>query len=333
MNIVSISWVRNEADVIEAFVRHHCTFLDRMIIIDNRSTDNTGEILTSLRNEGLPIELRSDNSFAHLQGEALTSVLEELREDAPDFVLPLDADEFLGENAGGKMRTTLERLPSDVVSMVPWRTYVPVPEDDASELNVLRRIRHRRCTEKPQWWKVIIPSSFLKQEMKIRMGSHALVDESNDQHAKHCECKTLFLGHFPVRSAGQIAGKVFGGWLSQMANPERTRGAIFQWKAIFDKLKSGKEIDPQTLMRLAMDYGTEKQWETLPAEEKGANALGHFAGLEPENMKGAHTVTLDPIPVDFQLRYDAKRLPPLQILAESAEYLAQELACCSKKRQ
>lgn len=326
MNIVSISWVRNEADVIEAFVRHHCAFLDRMIIIDNRSMDNTSDILKKLQQEGLPLDLRYDDSFAHLQGEALTAVLQELRNEAQGLAIPLDADEFLWADAGKSVRAELEKLPQHLPSLVPWRTYVPMPEDDPLEQNILLRIQHRKTCEKPQWCKVIIPGAVLQKNVKIPMGSHALIDADSDRNAEHSNADSLFLGHFPVRSPEQIAGKVFGGWLSQVANPLRERGAIFQWKAIFDELKSGKDIDAKSLMRLALDYGTQKQWQALPPEEKGLSNLGNVSDAQPDATEVEDVVTLDPIPADFELHYHTRRLPPLQIIAESAEYLAQEVA-------
>ena len=47
--------VKNEMDIIESFVRYNVNYLDGMIILDNGSTDNTLNILKSLKNEGLPI--------------------------------------------------------------------------------------------------------------------------------------------------------------------------------------------------------------------------------------------------------------------------------------
>ncbi|WP_233127121.1 glycosyltransferase family 2 protein, partial [Rodentibacter sp. Ppn85] len=36
--------IRNESDIIEAFIRHNLTLLDELHIIDHGSTDNTREI-------------------------------------------------------------------------------------------------------------------------------------------------------------------------------------------------------------------------------------------------------------------------------------------------
>src|SRR5690349_15127087 len=56
MRLSTITWARNEADIIETFVRHHAALADRMIIIDNAGTDETSRILRSLAAEGLPLE-------------------------------------------------------------------------------------------------------------------------------------------------------------------------------------------------------------------------------------------------------------------------------------
>ncbi len=302
MQIVSISWVSNEADVIETFVRHHCAFLDRMIIVDRRSRDNTREILKQLQKEGLSLDVRYSDSVVHLQGEALTALLAELRIEAPDLVLPLDADEFLWKSGAEDIRSVLGSLPKDKASLVPWHTYIPMPEDDASEINVLQRIRSRKTVELPQWHKVIIPKALLQKNPKLEIGSHALIDGESGRNAEHSISNALFLGHFPVRTASQLAGKVFSGWLSHSANPKRVPGTAFQWKTLFDELKSGKEIDAESLKKLALDYGTRTQSEVSDG------------------------VTLDPLPANFDLKYEAKRLPPLQILAESAEILAEKVA-------
>ena len=50
-DIIAISRVKNEADIIEAFVRHTLHFADRMIISDSGSIDGTWDILQILVDE------------------------------------------------------------------------------------------------------------------------------------------------------------------------------------------------------------------------------------------------------------------------------------------
>ncbi len=95
MRIVTITWLRNEGDIVEAFVRHHSRFAHRMILVDNGSKDSTLAIIRSLQAEGLPIDLEQDSSMTHTQSEAMTAAMRRaVHTYNPDWILPLDADEF-----------------------------------------------------------------------------------------------------------------------------------------------------------------------------------------------------------------------------------------------
>ena len=49
--VFGMTVVKNEADVIEASVRHNLRFLDRLIVLDDGSVDDTRDILAKLRKE------------------------------------------------------------------------------------------------------------------------------------------------------------------------------------------------------------------------------------------------------------------------------------------
>ena len=53
--IAIVSMVRNEADVIESFVRHNLQVADVLYCIDHASTDGTSDILANLQREGLSL--------------------------------------------------------------------------------------------------------------------------------------------------------------------------------------------------------------------------------------------------------------------------------------
>ena len=57
MRLNAVSKVLDEADIIEAFVRHTAAFVSHLIILDNGSCDGTVEILKQLRDEGLHLTL------------------------------------------------------------------------------------------------------------------------------------------------------------------------------------------------------------------------------------------------------------------------------------
>lgn len=73
--IISISMVKNEADVIESFVRHTMSFVDMMLVADHSSTDKTPEILRRLREEGLPLFVRRIYAAGYVQFETMNALL------------------------------------------------------------------------------------------------------------------------------------------------------------------------------------------------------------------------------------------------------------------
>jgi hypothetical protein len=67
VRLIGAAQVRNEADIIEAFVRHNLSRLDGLLIIDHRSDDRTRDILAALAREGLPLALTLDDDPAQRQ--------------------------------------------------------------------------------------------------------------------------------------------------------------------------------------------------------------------------------------------------------------------------
>ena len=76
--LVATSGVRNERDVIEAFVRHTTALVDHLMILDNGSSDGTREILASLVGEGLPITVKYRDSLGYSQSGWMTALMHEI---------------------------------------------------------------------------------------------------------------------------------------------------------------------------------------------------------------------------------------------------------------
>src|ERR1700682_3921842 len=96
MVFAGLSRVKNESDIIEAFVRHHVALLDRLFIVDNESSDGTGAILAALQAEGLPLTVLGDRTFGYFQSEIMSYLARAtLAATAVDRLFLLDADEFL----------------------------------------------------------------------------------------------------------------------------------------------------------------------------------------------------------------------------------------------
>ena len=101
MKLIAVSRVKNERDIIEPFVRHHSKVFNQLIVVDDGSSDGTYEMLETLRAEGLPLVLIRDPAVGYEQGRYMTRLLHiAVRRHAADWVMPLDADEFVEAKPG-----------------------------------------------------------------------------------------------------------------------------------------------------------------------------------------------------------------------------------------
>ena len=322
MKIHTISWARNEADILEAFVRHHAAFSTVEIVL-HRCRDNSTEILEALQKEGLPVIWRTDERLAHDQARVLSDMMRKAFADGADFTMPLDIDEFLT----GDAVSVLKKHGDDTRAIrLAWKGYVPTDKDDISDHNVLTRIAHRRSVESPQWYKMLVPRTTTSAN-GLCYGNHALLDASG-QRLHHADT-TLSIAHFPVRSAKQMMRKIYGGWLSHCANVGRERGSTFQWKAAFERFKQDTPLLPAELTQWGLDYATEKQWKTLPESFTGGPLKLYDAQEKPSETEP--TLVFDPVPCHFDVRYPVTETEPMNVLLETAEEIAQAYAELKKK--
>lgn len=292
---------RNEADVIEAFVRHHAAIVDRLVVLCHFSQDSTGLLLDSLAAEGLPLEVLRDDRPLYDQSVVMTRLVRHaLERHDGELVLPLDADEFLAPaESGGDVRAALEALPRDRVSNVPWRTYVPMPHDDAGERNVLRRMRHRRQSEPLALAKVVVPSAVAARPgLALSIGNHEVVDARSGGELPSMPAPGLALAHFPVRSEEQLRVKVLGSWPLYLAIPDRRYDQVFHQRVLFDELSGPGPLAAGRLQELASIYS-------------GAG--------------GDVPVVLDPVDAAFELALDGEPADAIQVLAATAAGLGDEV--------
>jgi hypothetical protein len=148
MKLVAVSVVRNESDIVEAFVRHTAAWVDHHLIIDCDSTDGTRQILATLLREGMRITLFTGNE----ENIGTQLGIDHLRQIAfathgANWVLTLGADEFLAGSARAALEQQLASVPADHAVSVAARSYVPTPTDDAGIRNPVLRIQHRQHGE------------------------------------------------------------------------------------------------------------------------------------------------------------------------------------------
>ncbi len=240
MRIVAITMVKNEIDIIEAMVRHTAAVADHVVVLDHASADGTRDVLTSLRSEGLPISIVEESTPAKRQGEWMTRLLHDYALDrhAADWVLPLDADEFVRPGRDGLIADAGDATQPVGLQM---KTYVPEPDGDPAQLNPAVRITMRRRSE-PQWYKVFVPAGLARLAgARLTEGNHELAIGETVLQSR--PARSASIAHFPVRSPGQYMAKIAIGHLSRQVIPDRRSDWGFHYRAPFEQLKS----DPQSL--------------------------------------------------------------------------------------
>jgi hypothetical protein len=271
MKLWGVAMARNEADVIEAFVRHNLTVLDGLAVVDHGSTDATPAILAALSADGLPLRIEVDAELEFRQSEIVTRLARRIfaTTDA-DFIFLLDADEFLKVRSRDRLETALASLPPGVHAIQEWQTYVPDfyrVLDPASLIRSARRVVHGL---EPRY-RAVVSRDFLHSPTLIAEGNHLVVrrvgaeNHPRIQHARLTVDESA-VAHIPIRSAAQFGAKIAIGWLSCLMQPGRAPGLSSHWRDSYGLLRSGKALTPEMLTLLAANYDVSDS-ERKPLEQ------------------------------------------------------------------
>jgi hypothetical protein len=292
VRLAGVSIVRNEADIVEAFVRTNLVLLDTMHVAVHRSIDGTREILAALAREGLPLKLYEIPEEAFNQ-ELRTSwlVRQVFASDAADFVFPLDGDEFVRAPDRARLEAELATLPDGAAGAMQWLTYVPTAADPRVEHPLMRiehRVRMSPLTElNLDYCKATIGRWFAaREDARLLEGNHAVMV---GEEVAAMPLGQVAVAHYPVRSPEQLARKAAIGWLAQLAkHPEfESTGIASHWRRIFERLKAGETLRDEDVRAFVNSYippasqGNELVRDPLPhrvATERHA-ALRHTPTL------------------------------------------------------
>lgn len=193
MNI-AVTMVKDEGDVIGPVIRHlFDQGIDRIIVADNMSTDDTRPILEDLA-EQHPLTILDDREFAYDQAAKMTGLARTAYEMGAEWVLPFDADEVWYADEG-TVAQALNRCRGDVVMAAGWDHIVRRPED-APFSPFRRRQPQKLC-------KVAFRAS---SDAELNMGNHDVrgVGEARVRGP-------LAFRHFQYRTLEQMSRKLRNG--------------------------------------------------------------------------------------------------------------------------
>ncbi len=242
MRLVAVSIVKNEADIIEPFVRHTLAWADVHLVFDHASTDGTREILGALQREGLPLRVFTDDALGHLQHLRATHLQRiAVREHAADWVLLLDADEILTGAGRAVMEHSLAKLAPQTVASLPMINYLPTTEDPSAEVNPVLRLRHCQ-TAAPHAWKIFVPRDLAgNPDLMVGKGSHALF-RADERLPDQRLPDDFFLAHFALRSPQHQILRVVHAELQKLSRGRANLGLDVHYRLGFQLLAANPDL-------------------------------------------------------------------------------------------
>jgi hypothetical protein len=258
LKIVAFTRVKNELDIIEAFIRHHAGHIDKIIVLDDGSSDGTETVLQGLRREGLPLVLLREPSIGYDQSRSMTRLARmAINQFGADWIVPLDADEFVEPPEGVSLGELLAFKGSQVLR-VGWSNFVWRPGDtQKAEINPVVRMVER-LPARQVWTKVIVPAAAVaNKDFEIGIGSHDVIIGGGklDTLATNDIC----LCHYPIRSRDQFISKVTVSYLQLRAWEFHQRGLAFQYDAPYATLKAGMTGLEALMEDMSLHYAIERE--------------------------------------------------------------------------
>jgi hypothetical protein len=205
MKLVLTLLVRDEADIVEDFLRYHLELgVDLVIATDHRSQDGTTDVLRSFEREG-HVHLIEETSPAYRQAEYVTRMARLAAvEHAADWVINSDADEFWWPRTA-PMRELLDSVPPrfGVVHGL-WRHFALRPESDP-RFSERMTVRRRPAPEGSSPYVGALKSIHRAHpEVVVGRGNHKVFGPGLVPLREWIPVEVL---HFPIRTRAQLEWK------------------------------------------------------------------------------------------------------------------------------
>jgi glycosyltransferase involved in cell wall biosynthesis len=254
MKTAAVTMVKNECDIIELFIKINSRVFDFIHVLDHMSDDGTSEIVKRMQDRNYPIKysLLSDTGFQ--QSAVITQAVNEIAaQDDFDYIMPLDADEFLSSNLPGYHPNEVIRscITKAQFGLIPMFNYYPIKNEFQKSYAPLYENFVKRKHEPNLFHKVIVGNEFAKG-CRVFEGNHSANNPSLD-------IKPVFLPlsvqHVPVRSAAQITRKALLGDHALNLKQNKWKGEGFHWTRIAETIrKKDFDLTDDDLSKIARNY-------------------------------------------------------------------------------
>jgi hypothetical protein len=255
--IAIVSMIKNECDIIELFLKINFRIADYIYIIDHQSNDGTTQLIQEFQRENPNLHIIdwADNEFR--QAAAISYVAQHIAKlEIVDYILPLDADEFISFSDNLYVLDYLENsLSKNDFGIIPWHTYCPINDDFFKAKAPLNEIFRKRLNDPIPHFKVILGNEFAKNCL-LAEGNHFAY---NDNIKSLPVGLNLSIQHVPIRSTEQIIQKsLFGSYaLSQKKNRFSNEG--YHWDLMSDEIREKNyKLSFEDINKFSLYYAVER---------------------------------------------------------------------------
>jgi len=294
MRIAAVSMVKNECDIIELFIKINSKFFDAIYILDHGSTDSTAEIIKLMKKAGYKVYYTLLRDTIYNQSKITTEAVRQIAQlNLYDYIMPIDADEFIPENGIQAIGNFLQENDEGFnIGYFPWKTYCPVSNDFYKIQNPLYKNFIARRIEPVQFYKIIISNQFEKNCI-ISMAYHHAIN--NLYTGKTIKYKIpLHLKHVPIRSKEQAISKVILGSHAFELKKDRRPGEGFHWDELANKIRMNEySMTNNLLFNMAMNYAVPKENWIIHSIENQDDAMIEEIGSEFDLIEYKNLAKID----------------------------------------
>ena len=296
MKIFGVSMVRNEADIVDLNIRYHLSLgIDRVLVLDNGSTDGTDEVLRSLVHRDERVSwIRDDSPFD--QATITTELAREAFRLGADWIVPFDADEFWWAERN-KFREILARsqagvLRTRLVNFVQSRNVRDLKRK--SLLAMIYRLEEKNLGWGPDTRKqmdegnlayieVAYPPKCISrptEEIEIKRGNHNV----SGVRGPRVESDQIFCLHAPLRSRMILENKAEQGRrLDEAGVPPQEGWHLRRWATLEKQDRLETEWAANSYLAGRLDLGNKKR--VLIPDSRLKDALSPLVRPKSPNSK------------------------------------------------
>ncbi len=279
MSVAIVCMVRDEIDVIDAFLEHHLSLADLVLVADHLSTDGTFELLQARAESEPRLKVYCYDYEQQFQSAVVTALVNQAVDLGHTWAVPLDADEFLPFHTAGELESKMSSLESPIVHF-RWQNLVPVDLPTDATLNWDAPFLSSPDLAPTQ--KVAVSREYAIREPGFRIdeGSHGVAGKKQGWFQSRFAGPLL---HIPIRSMEQAMTKFGEGSRTLSKEFRRPSKKSTHWYVFHEEFSRALSTDDVHSLALMYDKRvlklTEEERQAIlgQAEQVFFVPNGHFA--------------------------------------------------------